>query len=59
MIFATLFFAAIELVAPARDATVRLVPSCQRAVITNDKQLQIKVPDNKTLCQLSKGFTYQ
>ena len=36
MIIATLIFAAIELVAPAKDSTVRLVPSCQRAVITNE-----------------------
>lgn len=36
MFVATLIFASIELVAPARDATVMLVPSCQRTVITNE-----------------------
>ena len=36
MMIATLILASIELVAPVRDATVELLPECQRAVITND-----------------------
>jgi len=36
VIIATLFFASIELVSPGSDATVKLVPDCQRAVITNE-----------------------
>ena len=36
MIIGALVLAAIELVSPARDATVELVPDCQRAVITNE-----------------------
>lgn len=36
MIVATLLFAAVELVSPARDAIVKLVPDCQRAVVTNE-----------------------
>ena len=36
MIIATLFFAFIELVSPGRDATVKLVPECQRTIITNE-----------------------
>ena len=36
MTIATLILASIELVSPARDAIVKLVPECQRTVITNE-----------------------
>jgi len=36
VIVATLVFASIELVSPAKDAAVKLMPDCQRAVITNE-----------------------
>ena len=36
MIVTTLILASIELVAPARDAVVKIVPECQRAIVTNE-----------------------